>query len=326
MMACSIYGLGLQVNVAIGGLRGLRAPPAIDVSMALGSLPPHLDAAAPCEDFYVSDEIGAGGVPALRAAKLDGGAFYRMAYDDGTRVVIDARGTGIWATAPGSATVEDTATYLLGPALGFLLRLRGVTCLHASAVAIDGKAVAFVGAAGAGKSSTAAAFARLGYPVLTDDVAALIDKGDAFAVQPAYPRLRLWPDSVAAMFGSADALPRITPGWEKRFLDLNDPVYRFQPEPLPLGALYLLVGSGDAAARCEGVDAKAGLMALVGETYTTRLIDKSARAREFEVLGRLAATVPVRRLAAPRDLRRLGELCDAVVADFRALDRSAPRG
>jgi hypothetical protein len=317
MEACSIYGLGLRVNVAIAGLRGLRVPRTIDVSMALGPMPPQLDGIS-SEDFYVSDEIGANGMPGMRASKLEDGAYYRIAYDDGTRVVIDAQGKGIWATGPRTATVEDTATYLLGPALGFLLRLRGVTCLHASAVAIGGEAVAFVGAAGAGKSSTAAAFARLGYPVLTDDVAALVDRGDAFRIQPAYPRLRLWPDSVAAMFGDADALPRITPGWDKRYLDLSGPTYRFQAEPLPLAAIYIL-GERGAAARCDGVEPKTGLMSLVSETYTTRLIDRSLRAKEFEVLGRLVENVPLRRLTVSRDLRRIAELCAVVVDDLHAL-------
>ena len=96
------------------------------------------------------------------------------------------------------------------------------SCLHASAVAIEGRAVAIVGPSGAGKSSTAAAFARLGYPVLSDDIVALTGDGQRFHVQPAYPRVRLWPSAVTSLFGSRDALPRIVPDWEKRYLPLID--------------------------------------------------------------------------------------------------------
>src|SRR5262249_22183040 len=137
-------------------------------------------------------------------------------------------------------TLEDTATYLLGPVLGFILRLRGVTCLHASAVAICDQAIAILGPAGAGKSTTAASFARAGYKVLTDDIVALDERGDAFLVQPAYPRVRLWSESVNALFGTEDALPLLTPTWDKRYLDLQANISCFQEHPLPLAAIYLL--------------------------------------------------------------------------------------
>jgi hypothetical protein len=312
MTACRIYGVGLAVDVPIAGLRGTKVADRIDVSMSLASLSKDVsDAlAGPCEEFYASDDKG------VRVAKLGEGAYYRIAYDDGTRIVVDAPGEHIWATTPDGATVEDTATYLLGPGLGFTLRLRGITCLHASAVVIDGAAVAFMGPAGAGKSTLAACFAVRGHAVLTDDVAALVVRGDSFAVEPAYPRIRLWPDSVAALFGDAQALPRITPTWEKRFLDLNDPRYRFQAEPLPLAAIYLLRPGGGAPA-CAPVAPRAALMSLVAETYTTRFMRGALRANEFEVLARVVENVPLRELSTPRDLHQGAEACERIVADLR---------
>ena len=318
MLASRIYGVGLAVDVPIAGLKGTRTAERIDVSLSLASLSKDVsDALArPSEEFYASRDRDADAAPSVRVSKLAGGAYYRIAYDDGTRIVVDAPGEHIWAITPDGATVEDTATYLLGPGLGFTLRLRGVTCLHASAVVIDGAAVAFVGAAGAGKSTLAASFALRGHAVLTDDVAALVDGGDSFGVEPAYPRVRLWPDSVAALFGDARALPRITPTWEKRYLDLNDPKYRFQAEPLPLAAIYLLRPGADAAG-CAPVAPRAALMSLVAETYTTRFMRGALRAREFEVLGRLVEKVPLRQLSIPPDLHHVAEACERVVADFR---------
>ena len=108
----------------------------------------------------------------------------------------------------------------MGPVIAFTLRLRGVTCLHASCVAVDDRAIALLGRPGAGKSTTAAAFAQLGYSVLSDDVVVLDDRNGQFRVQPGYPRVNLWPDSVHALFGSEDALPPITPTWGKRYLSL----------------------------------------------------------------------------------------------------------
>lgn len=322
--ACSIYGLGLQSNVSIAGLRGLRTPSNIDVSLTIGSLPPESEAFAtePPDEFFVADDLDTNGLPSVRVSRRAQGRFFRIEYSDGTVVVVESNGAAIWARGCHGATVEDTATYLLGPVLGFLLRLRGVTCLHASAVVVDGRAVAFVGPAGAGKSSTAAAFARAGYPVLADDVVPLHRHGDRFTAQPGYPRLRLWPDSGESLFGKAGALPRITPTWDKRYLDLNGPGVRFEREPMELAAVYLL-GARAAMAEIRPLDKRAALISLVRETCAARLLDRALRATEFEFLGRLVDSVPVRRLHAPDDLGRISQACDAVIGDLERLDARA---
>ena len=53
-------------------------------------------------------------------------------YADGTHFVVNQEGTTIWAGWPTTSTLEATFIYLLGPILGFVLRLRGVVSLHAS--------------------------------------------------------------------------------------------------------------------------------------------------------------------------------------------------
>ncbi len=314
----SIYGMGVQADAAIAGLAGLPEPERVDLRLSLGSTPPGIDS-IPADEWqlhFVSSRQQEDGGPTIRVCRLSQPAYFRLAYADGTVFFVDARGEAVWATWPQTATLEDTATYLLGPVLGFVLRLRGVTCLHASAVAIDGRAVALVGPSGCGKSSTAAAFARLGYPVLTDDIAALSEDGNRFKVQPAYPRVRLWPESVQALFGRAEALPRITPTWEKRFLDLRGGDHRFQPHPLPLAAVYFLEPRSDGASpRVEAIGGRAGLMSLVAHSYATRLLDNSMRRREFESLARLAAAVPMRRVTPSADFTRIAELCETIVDD-----------
>jgi hypothetical protein len=203
---------------------------------------------------------------------------------------------------------------------GFVLGLRGVCCLHASVVVVDGWAVALLGSAGAGKSTTAAAFARQGYPVLSDDVAALLVRQGRFFVQPAYPHLRLWPNSVATLYGSPDALPTLTPTWEKCRLDLTGQGYHFQEQPTQLAAVYALDERRDepVAPYVEAFSGRAALLRLLGNTYASRLLYPPARNREFELLGRLARTVPLRRVFPHADPRRLAGLCDVIREDFRA--------
>jgi hypothetical protein len=323
----SAFGLYVRANRPIPGLRAVTAPRTADVRVRLGLRPP-LPAATlngRSQTRYVSNQES-GGEPNLIVWELDDGRHFLLRYGDGTEFVVNRPGTEVWATWPDPLTVEDTATYLLGPVFGFVLRLRGTTCLHASAVAVGGRAVALVGPPGAGKSTTAAAFARRGYPLLADDVAALEDLGTSFRVQPANPRIRLWAASVAALYGAPEALPLLTPNWEKRYLDVGEHGYPFQQGPLPLAAVYLLDyrRAESHTPRVEAVSPPEGLMALTANTYTNYLLDKAMRAREFDLLGRLIARVPLRRAIPHTDPDRLSRLCDVILEDVQALAPSPP--
>jgi hypothetical protein len=229
----------------------------------------------------------------------------------------------VWALWPDHSSVEEAATYILGPVLGLLLRFRGVTCLHASAVAIEDSAVAFVGAEGAGKSTTAAAFARSGNAVLSDDVVALVEREDGFWVSPAYPHVCLWPESVNLLYGSPDALPPLSPNWEKRRLALGTGGSRFEETALPLRMIYLLDNRrSDAGPYIEAVPGQTGLLSLVANSYATNMLDSEMRAREFKTLSSLASKVPIRRLFTSKGDLPPDDLCNVVRQDFAEL---APR-
>jgi len=199
--------------------------------------------------------------------------------------------------------------------MGFVLLLRGLFCLHASAIAIGDEAIALVGPAGSGKSTTAAAFAERGFRVLAEDVVTLDDRDDHFLVRPAYPCIRLWPAAVKALYGSETHLPRLTPNWDKCYLDLTE---RFQPQPLRLAAIYQLGERCDdrRAPFVEPLDRSAGLMSLVANTYATKLMDKEMRAREFELLARVLNHVPLRRVTPHADPGRIPELCESILSDL----------
>lgn len=321
---CTIFGLGVRINRSLAALVTLPIARRIEVTIEFGHLP--LDsrgaAGSDVDEFYVSQHRDENGKPTVCAARFRSSGALRMSYADGTVFVIDNKATQVWAITPPNQTAEDTAAYLLGPIMGTVLRTRGVMCLHGSAVAINDRAVAFVGVSGAGKSTTAAAFARLGYPVLSDDILALADRRSHFFVRPAYPRVRLWPESVAGLFGSVDMLPLMTPNWEKRFLGLNAPGYSFQSEPLPLAAIYFLAPREVVSTIqpvVETVRSAEALMSLVSDSYAANYIHKSFRAIEFEVLGRLVQSVPLRRVAASADFSRIDELCHAITQDLQTL-------
>lgn len=100
----------------------------------------------PTNVWHVSPRHDESGQPILRVWTLHD-SFFKLEYSDATQFLINRSGTAICATWPNTLTLEDTAIYPEGPVLGFVLRLRGVVCLHSSAVAIGGRAIALVGEA-----------------------------------------------------------------------------------------------------------------------------------------------------------------------------------
>jgi hypothetical protein len=322
----SAYGLSLAANRPIPGICAQPARQIADTHIEFGVAPPLSVAHEPTDPaWYISDERE-GNVPALRVWRAANASSYTMVYGDDTTFVVDGTGTHIWTTWAPHSTLADTAVYLLGPVLGFVLRLRGLSCLHASAVAIDGGAVVLLGPAGAGKSTTAAAFNTLGYALLTEDVVALEPAKTGFHVLPGYPQVRLWPDSVALLFGSEEALPRLTPTWDKRALDRTRSQLRFESRSLPVRAIYVLSGTSGrtgAATISPGIAALEGaeaLLALLANTYVGYLLEPSARPREFEVLSQLASAVPLRQVrSSPAWRLPVHDLCGMILSDVEQL-------
>ena len=319
-----VFGLHLRSNLPLPGVNpDNSSTESCEVELHLGLRPySNKENSRRSEELtYASADTNAAGEPALRIFKVDEGVFVRLAYEDGTQFWLDGKRKNIWATWPPESCIENTASYLLGPILGLLLRLRGVTCLHASAVAFEDRSVAFVGQTGAGKSTTAAAFAQQGYGVISDDIVALVEREGALYAMPAYPHLCLWPESVGMLYDSPEALPRLMPDWDKRRLTLGEEGTRFESRCLPLGAIYVLSERRpDPAPYIEAIRPQNALLALVADTYANKILDREMRAREFAILGRLVTTVPVRRVYPHEDPTRLAELCRVVREDLESLD------
>ena len=265
---------------------------------------------------YSSKEFTASGDPTVRLCEVKSRSLYVLLYGDGTKFVIDAAGSRIWASWIGESTFEDTLTYFLGPVLGFVLRLRGVTCLHASAIVVDDVAIALCGPGGAGKSTMAARFSRMEYPVLSDDIVTLDKSGTSFLVQPAPARLRLWPSAVEHFYGDRNALPRLTPSWEKQYLDLRSRG-QFRPDPLPLAAIYLL-GNSEHGEIVESPRSHC-MIQLVGNVYVNYLLPRRFRQQDFVRIADVVHAVPVRQVNVRDDFTALEGTCQTILDDFRSV-------
>lgn len=240
----------------------------------------------------------------FRATAEEAGLFWEEAgaflVRGGNEIVIDP--------APG-VEGHTLRLFLLGPALGLLLHQRGFLILHASAVAIEGQAVAFLGGPGWGKSTTAAALHARGHSLVVDDVLA-VETGDLAPpiVFPGFPQLKLWPEAAASLGDIPEKMPRLHPRLEKRARrDARD----FPQSPLPLRRVYVLAEG--PRQEIEPIERGEAFVELVRHSYLVRLLQATGAAPlHFRQCERLVKTVPIRRLRTHRSLAELPALARMV--------------
>ncbi|HKX28060.1 MAG TPA: hypothetical protein VJ302_10230 [Blastocatellia bacterium] len=206
--------------------------------------------------------------------------------------------------------------YLLGWVMATLLRQRGILMLHASAVAVAGRAIIFFGPSGRGKSTTAAAFVRQGATLLADDYAAIRFDGDLQCrkceLLPSFPRLRLTDRSARLLSRTAERVPPYTPETQKHSYAIAQEELPLVP---PLRRIYLLA-EGESI-RIEAVEPQPTFFDLtLGTHIRHRKMNPTLQARLFRQCSQLARTVPMRRLNIPRRLAVLPELVRLVEADL----------
>ncbi len=270
--------------------------------------------------LYTTPFRGRDGSPYCRLYRTPAGAALRFA---GTDFHLGAREIRARGTAP-AAEVEEQ---LLGPVLAFWLEQRGIVALHASAVALDGAAVAFLAPSGAGKSSLAAALVATGGELVTDDVLAVDERGGRPHARAGYPQLRLAPSAAARWAGGRVAAPRRD--GDKCRVPVGDGGWgAFCGAPVPLARLVLPRRGGPAAAvelaplgRCEA------LIELVRHSYTPRLTEAAGlQPARLARLARLVAQVPARLLVYPSGYDRLPEVVAALRRELAASAAAAADG
>lgn len=181
-------------------------------------------------------------VPAALENASAAGATWQIAGDrfllripDVARFLLSA-GREIAFEPEADADAGDIPIFILGTVFGILLHQRQQIVLHASAVRVNGKAVLFCGASGAGKSTMAAALAQRGYPLVTDDLCAITVVDGMPMVHPDGRQLKLWAQAIDRLELAESRGERVRSRLEKFYVE---PVEAFS-EPLPLGAVYAL--------------------------------------------------------------------------------------
>lgn len=271
-----------------------------DVEIVAGPVPERLDDATVSNAFFdVARE--------RMLVRIPGVARYLL--EQGRRVVI--------AAEPDAA--EDEVRAFLGTVIfGALLHQREDLVLHGSAVEIGGRAVAFLGFSGLGKSTLAAGFRQRGHAVLTDDLCVVRPRAaGGWEVVPSFPHMKLWLDSLEQLGLSADGLRRIRSKEAKRALPV---VENFATTARPLAKLYVLRRSDTVAqAKLMPLDSSARLAALGNQAYRPGMLaGLSGHARHFEQAVVIARALPMSLLVRPPEGFHLEAMIDLVLADLAA--------
>lgn len=287
-------------------------------------LPHHADTPLAEIDIRTADD--AWFIDATRQAEFQQApsSWYRYAHltdhssyacwEDVGEFLVAADGKTIVCRQANQATAESFHVYLLGQALSFALVNQGFEPLHATTLAVDGEAIAFLGESGYGKSSLAACFLAAGHRILTDD---LLIVHDGFAY-PGPPRLKLFPAMARKFLGEASRGAPMNNATRKMIVPLGDRYIRTTRSPIR--AIYALASPRNVfrkqTIRIESLPPRDAFLELVKNTFNCRITAADRLQRQFTEAAHLAASISVRRLSHPRDLRRLPAVRDAIISDL----------
>lgn len=213
----------------------------------------------------------------------------------------------------GSDKDDKIRLYILGSCLGILLMQRKILPLHGSAIAIEGKAYAFIGESGAGKSTLASSFVKKGYKLLSDDVVAitLTEEYQPWVI-PSYPQQKLWQESLNAFgMNSTDYQPLFD-----RTTKFSIPVQTdFYNKPLPLGGIFELAGADIVSIDLQPIEKLHRFQVMHLHTYRRSLIERmNMMDWHFKICAKCMNAVPIYRLRRPTSTFTAHEIVTTVLS------------
>jgi hypothetical protein len=193
-----------------------------------------------------------------------------------------------------SGEVELLPILLAGTVSAFLLALRGETVLHASAVAIGGAALAFVGQSGRGKSTIAALLCVGGAELVTDDVLT-IDTGPPVTCTGGASELRLRPSAASIGEGRPGTTARTTAD-DRLALGVKTAPQR----PLPLAAIVIPSPSRTSSnVEFTRLEPSTALFALLSIPRVHGWQRDDVLTRDFSTLTDVVNRVPIYEVTIP---------------------------
>lgn len=236
-------------------------------------------------------------------------AGYRIRFSGCGEFLVSLDLRSIEVRADRSGRPELLPILLAGTVSALLLRLRGTTVLHASAVAVEDRALAFIGQSGRGKSTMATLMCLGGGELITDDVLA-VDPGPPVTCVGGASELRLR----EAAAGLADRAPeharRLTADERRAFSPRTA-----APGSHPLSAVIVPSPSRDAdRLEIRHLSVENALMALMSFPRVHGVERPDLVAAQFAAVAAIANQIPVYHAIVPWGPPFSDELAPALAA------------
>ena len=226
---------------------------------------------------------------------------FGLVFDDTGRFDVSADGAVITWHRPPNVAMDSVQADITSRVLALALHASGVFTLHASAVSIDGAGVAFVAPKHHGKSTLCSALVLAGARALSDDTVP-VRPGRVPHLSPGLPRLRLWSDAAARLFGQDR---ESSEPMRKHLMDRLDES-RIERNDVPFRAAYVLNPVAElpdgAPARRDKLDTVPATMALVMHAKLGSVLTGVESPVVLSRAADIAELVPVYVLHIVRDL------------------------
>ena len=255
----------------------------------------------------------------LSVAKIEDGYLLRFpAYAD---FLVSRDGRNINCMLRQGCPHETMRHLLLNQIVPIVLSQLGKLALHASACATPRGVVAFMGLTGMGKSTLAASFGLKGFVVLTDDCLLVQEQGDHVMSVPSYGGLRLWPESVSALFEEEPIQQSMAHYTDKKRVLFDQDL---GVGSLSLRAVYVLAlpENDETGVTISPLSAREGLFEIVKHTFQLDVTDHEKLGEAFRRNEWLANSVPFFRLKYPRDHAVLPSVNAAILNHLDGLSGS----
>ena len=208
-----------------------------------------------------------------------------------------------------NADLDLLQANILGGCMAILLKQRGYFILHASCLPINQGAIAFVGNSGQGKSTLAAYFSTLGYPLITDDILTLTLSQSHPKTISSYPYIKLSPEAALAIGQPPQYLTPLHKNSQKLIYPLRK---KFTNHSYPLKHIYLLA-TGNEVEIITASPQQAFRNLMIGSDLKTNNAPIREKQKHMEDCVRLLQTVPVSILRRPRSLCLLPQTATAII-------------
>jgi hypothetical protein len=219
---------------------------------------------------------------------------YRVVAPGYGRHLVSTDGTQITSSIP-AITSWRWQRLLFAQVLPLAATLQRLELLHASAVARDGWAFAFVATSGTGKSSVAAHLVARGAKYVTDDVLALEATDGAAIAHPGAAVASIHRGELRALGADAARAVGTVVGRSDKLVVAIDPV----ETPQMLGAVYFLErteGGRFAIERAEPPDPRL----LLSSTFISYLRTPEFLVSHLDAAASIASATPLLRVKIPK--------------------------